>query len=229
VSRRRRLSTAAVDRVEVVTAMRAEYPTVREAVTLPLLFLSVALFGGFRMTPAGAITLAAPSLMALILALILLAVLHGAGAMATERLVSPLRRPLENASGSVVLATLFGGSAQVFTALTPDAGLLNVTFNLFFLALLWNTLAARPDAVRLLRGLLVIFGIAFIVKHIALAALYDPQGGLTKRVLTALLEGVTLGTMDYTPVAPVTGYVAFFTILAFMLGLVMLPKRSVGP
>ena len=228
MTRRRRLHTVAVDRVHGETPSHISYSPVREAVTLPVLFLTVALFGGFRMRLDGEIALAAPSLMALILALLLLAVLHGAGAMATERLVSPVRRPLENLSGTLVLATLFGAAAQVFTALTPDAGFLNVTFNVFFVALLWNTLAARPDAVHLLRSLLVIFGAAFILNHVALAALYHPQGGLAKRIVTALLEGVTLGTMDYTPAAPVTGYVAFFTVLAFILGLVMLPKRTDG-
>jgi hypothetical protein len=99
-------------------------------------------------------------------------------------------------------------------------------FNVFFLLLLWNTVAARPDRRRLLHSLLVLFGGAFLLKYVVLGALYDPQGGLTKRVLTVLLEGVTLGGLTYQTPAPVTGYVAFFSILLFLVGLILLPSRA---
>jgi hypothetical protein len=41
-----------------------------------------------------------------------------------------------------------------------------------------------------------------------------------------LLEGVTLGGLTYQSPAPVTGYVAFFTILLFLVGLILLPLRE---
>ena len=66
---------------------------------------------------------------------------------------------------------------------------------MFLLALLLNTLAAGADRVRTLRSLLVIFGSAFILKFIVLAALSDQTGGRLKRVLLVLVEGVTLGTL----------------------------------
>jgi hypothetical protein len=56
-----------------------------------------------------------------------------------------------------------------------------------------------------------------------LHGLYDPQGGLTRRVLTALLEGVALGTLQHQPFAPATGYVAFFTVVLYLAGLALLP------
>jgi hypothetical protein len=62
--------------------------------------------------------------------------------------------------------------------------------------LLINTFAASPDRVRVLRSVLVIFGSAFVLKFIVLAALSDPAGGWLKRVLVAMLEGLTLGTMS---------------------------------
>jgi hypothetical protein len=144
--------------------------------------------------------------------------------LVTQRLLSSLRDPLENISGAVVLGALFVASAQLFNCLAPEAGLLHLLFNLFFAALLWNTLAAEPDAPRLLRSLVVVFGSAFAIKYIILASLYDPAGGMLKRVLTILLEGVTLGALDYQPHAAVTGYVAFAAIGLFMLGAFLLSQ-----
>jgi hypothetical protein len=49
-------------------------------------------------------------------------------------------------------------------------------------------------------------------------------------MLLALLEGVTLGTLTQAPLHPATGYVAFATLLVFLIGLAMLApaRRSVA-
>jgi hypothetical protein len=203
---------------------------VREAIVLPLILLTVALGGGFRMArDTGQLLFLPPSLMALVLALLLMGVLFRSGALAPDRLMHASRPPLANLSGLLVLVTLFAATAQVFNTATPEAGLLQFVFNVFFLLLLWNTIAARPDRRRLLHSLLVLFGGAFLLKYVVLAALYDPQGGLTKRVLTTLLEGVTLGGLTFQSHAPATGYVAFFTILLFLIGLILLPQGDQRP
>lgn len=199
-------------------------PPFREAFVLPALFLSVAFAGGFRLSPEGAVQLLPPSLMMLVLGVLLLGVMVRSGLLHPELLVGEERTPLENASGGAVLLSLLLGGAQLFSCLTPDAGLLRVLVVVFFLFLLWNTMAARPDRIRLLRSLLVVFGGVFILKYVALAALYEPQGGMLKRVLTALLEGVSLGALEHHPDAPAVGYVAFFSIGLFFAGLVMLPR-----
>jgi hypothetical protein len=195
----------------------------REAVTLPLLFLSVALLGGFRAPLTGGMRFLAPDLSYLVLGVLILAVAFRSGLLLPHLLVSPRRAPLENASGSIVLATLFLASVQVVNSLGPEGGLLNLLYCFFFAVLLWNTLAARPDRPRLLHSLFVILAGAFIFKYILLAGLYGPEGGLVRRVLTALLEGVSLGTLQHQPWAPATGYVAFLTGLLYLAGLVMLP------
>ena len=198
---------------------------VREAFTLPLLFLSVAAAGGFRM-PAGAggAQFLHPPVMALVLAVLLMGVMTRAGLLVPGLLVSDARSGLENASGIAVLAALFIASAQVIQCLAPESGLLHVVYYTFMTILMWNTLAAAPDRMRLLHSLFVIFGSAFLLKYVALASLYDPQGGVMRRVVTALLEGVALGTLQYAPFAPVTGYVAFFTALVYLGALAMLPR-----
>jgi hypothetical protein len=77
-----------------------------------------------------------------------------------------------------------------------------------------------------LRSLAVITGAAFILKFIILGAISDPGEGTLKRVLYALLEGVTLGTLTQPPLHPVAGYIAFGTLVLFLIGLAMLPSRT---
>jgi hypothetical protein len=198
-------------------------PPGRESFVLPAVFLTVAAAGGLRIaTTTGAMSFVPPPLITLVLAVLLLGVMVRAGLLVPSALVGDGRTGLENASGAVVLLALFAASAQLFTCLTPDAGILRFLFNLFFLFLLWNTLAAQPDRVRLLRSLLVVFGWAYVVRYVALAALADPSGGWTRRIITGLLEGTT-GSLQGEPTAPLAGYVAFATLALYMIGLVLLP------
>ena len=83
--------------------------------------------------------------------------------------------------------------------MTPATGLLAFVVTTFFVLLLWNTLAVEPDRRQLLRSLLVVFGGAFVLKFVVLAAIYEPQGGLLRRVMLTMLEGVSLGTLGFVP------------------------------
>jgi len=190
---------------------------------LPLLFLSVVLFGGMRI--GAQVVLVPPPLFTLVLAFLLVGVLVRSGALAPERLMSSTRSTLANISGAVVLLTVFAAATQAFNAATPELGLPRLLFSVFLFVLLLNTLAASPDRIRVLRSMLVIFGSAFVLKFIVLAALADPEGGWLKRVLLAMLEGLTLGTLTQTVYAPVTGYIAFFVLALFLIGLTLLPAR----
>jgi hypothetical protein len=193
----------------------------REAVYLPLLFLTVTLLGGVRV--ADRIALVPPPLFSLVLGLLFLGVLVKSGALAPERLVNASRSTLANINGGVVIAAAFCASVQAFNLATPESGLPRLLCDVFLLVLLMNTLAAAPDRIRVLRSLMVIFGSAFVLKFIVLAALVDPEGGMVKRALLALLEGMTLGTLTQATFQPATGYLAFFTLVLFMIGLTQLP------
>ena len=188
----------------------------REAFYLPLLFLTVTLLGGVRSSTR--IFLLPPSLFSLVLAVLLVGLLVRSRAFVPEQLMNARRSLLENASGFVVLATLFLASAQALSLATPESNLPRIIVSVLLLTLLLNTLAASPDRVRVLRSLLVMFGSAFTLKFVVLAALIDPAGGRLKRALQALLEGVTLGTLTQEPLGPATGYLAFFTLLLFIIG-----------
>jgi len=196
----------------------------REAVLLPFIFLTVALSGG--LDPGAARPWSAASPFALLLAILMIVALVRSGALAPQRLMDRSRGPLANANGFVVLVCVFAASAQLLHMLIPRSGVPAVFVGVVLLLLLVNTLAAEPDRARMLRSLAVLVGSAFVLKFILLAALADPAGGRTKRVLLALFDVATLGTVVQAPLHPAAAYVAFFTGLLFLIGVAMLPSAD---
>ena len=194
----------------------------REAFVLPCLFLTVALLGGLRL--GADVRLVPPPLVALVLAALLL------GSLVRSRVVrsrpvaqSPAFGPGERLLAACCCSPLFAASAQVFNLLTPDTGLLHVLVSVFFLVQLLTTLTAVRDRVSMLRSLAVLLGCAFVLRFIALESLYSPGRGVIKRVMTALMEGITLGALDYVPTGSATGYVAFLCLALYLVGLVLMP------
>jgi hypothetical protein len=200
----------------------------RESFVLPCLFLTVALLGGLRLGAQGVdVRLVPPPLVSLVIAVLLLGALVRSRVFTPDRLIGNHRAPLENVSGSVVLLALFAASAQTFNLLTPDSGLLHVLVSLFFLVQLLTTLTAVRDRGGMLRSLAVLMGCAFFLRFVALESLYAPGRGVLKRVMTALMEGVTLGALDYAPTGSATGYVAFLTLTLYLIGLLLLPSSTI--
>jgi hypothetical protein len=198
-----------------------------EAFYLPLIMLTVTLLGGLRV--AERVILMPPPLFALVLAMLLLGILVRSGALAPERLMNAARSPAANLNGLVVLIATFLASAQAFNLATPESGLPRLLFGVFLFVLLLNTMAASSDRIRTLRSLAVTFGSAFVLKFIVLAAISDPAGGRLKRILLVMLEGLTLGTLTQDTFHPITGYLAFFTFVLFVVGLSQLPGRAGVP
>ena len=110
--------------------------------------------------------------------------------------------------------------------LTPRSGLPLLIVGVVLFLLVVNTLVMSPDRIRLLRSLAVVTGSAFILKFIVLAALADPEGSRTKRVLLALFDAATLGTISQAPVQPPAGYIAFFMCLLYLVAVAMLPRAE---
>lgn len=201
----------------------------REAVVLPLLLLMVSAGGGFRSgVTDGAWRFLPPTPMALVLGLLLVGVLVRTGVLVPWVLIGPQRSGIANANGAMVVATLLLASAQVFTALTPEAGLFQVLASVFFLLLLVNTLAARPTRERAMQSLGVVLLSAFVLKYVVLDALYAPEGSLARKVVTTLIEGVSLGALGYTPHGAATAYVTFSVVLLYLFALVLLPADEVA-
>jgi hypothetical protein len=194
-------------------------------VLLPTVFLTVALLGGLRVdAETRALLFVAPPLVSLVLAVLLLSLFARGGLVRFGAWLSAERPAAENVSHALTLLALFFASAQAFNSVLPEAGLFRWLFSFFFLWTLWQTQFAVPDARRTLRSLAALFGTAFLLKHLLIAPLYDPEAGWLRRVAAAVFEGVTEGTVgERQAFAPSTGYVSFFALALYILGLFLLP------
>jgi len=198
--------------------------SVREAVTLPVLFLTVVLLAALR--PGADVTVVPPSLASLVGAMVLFALLVRSGLLAPDRLMHSARSSLANVNGLFVVLTAFLASAQIITLLVPDAGVPALVGWTVLTSLLLQALAIAPDRQRLLRGLLVTFGAAFTLKFIVLATISAPAQSGVGRALQLLFEGVTLGAVTQRPPHPLEGYLAFGTVVLYLVGLVMMPSAT---
>ena len=192
----------------------------RSAVLLPFIFLTVALLGGLRVGAEDrAFVFVPPPLITLVLAVLLMLLLVRGGLIELRLWIAADKSSFANVTHIWVLLTLFFASAQAFNSVLPESGLLHWLFSFFFLWTLWNNQFSTFDARRLLRSLAVLFGTAFVLKHMLLASLYAPEGGWLKRLTGALVSGVTTGTLDAPAFAPATGYISFFTLGLYIVGL----------
>ncbi len=192
-------------------------------VVLPLLFLTVTLLGGLRVGAENrTFIFVAPPLVTLVLAVLLMLLLVRGRLVRIHHWIGNDLPPLTNVVHIWILITLFFASAQAFNSVLPESGLLHWLFSFFFLWTLWNNQFSSFDPRRLLRSLAVLFGTAFVLKHMLLASLYSPEGGWLKRIAGTLLQGVSLGTLDAPNFAPATGYICFFTLILYVAGLILL-------
>lgn len=192
-------------------------------VVLPVLFLTVALLGGLRVdAESRTFIFIAPPLVTLFMGVLLMLLLVRGRLIRFHQWVRNELPPLTNIVHIWMFITLFFATVQAFNSVLPERGLLHWLFSFFFLWTLWNNQFSSFDPPRLLRSLAILFGTAFVLKHILLASLYSPEGGWLKRIAGTLLQGVSLGTLDEPGFAPATGYICFFTLALYVAGLIVL-------
>lgn len=192
-------------------------------VLLPFLFLTVALLGGLRIgAESRTFIFIAPPVVTLLLAVLLMLLLVRGGLLRFHQWVRSDLPPLTNVAHIWMSITIFFASAQAFNSVLPERGLVHWLFSFCFLWTLWNNQFSSFDARRLLRSLAILFGTAFVLKHMLLASLYSPEGDWLKRMAGTLLQGVTTATLDAPAFAPVTGYIAFLTLSLYVAGLILL-------
>jgi hypothetical protein len=196
-------------------------------ILLPMIFLTVALLGGLRVRADAdhAFVFVAPPLITLILSVLLMLLFVRGHLVEIREWVRSDYPLLVNISHGLTLLAIFFASAQSFNSVLPEGGLLFWLFSFFFLWTLWNNQFSAFDARRLLRSLTVLFGTAFVLKHMLLASLYAPEGSWLRKLAGAVLEGVSLGTLDVQRFAPATGYISFFTLALYVTGLILLTPR----
>jgi hypothetical protein len=201
------------------------------AIVLPWLLLTVALLGGVRVALRDrSLLFVPPPLVTLVLAALLVSLFVRARLVIPGAWLSSRHTVLENGSHALTLAALFFATAQAFNSVLPEAGLLHWLFALFFLWTLWNDQFAPFDPRRLLRSVAVLFATAFALKHLLLSGLHGAaDGGWSRRLVSALLEGVTLGTIDLPAFAPATGYLSFFTLALYVAALALVDPAPDGP
>jgi hypothetical protein len=206
-----------------VSASPATRRAVVRFVVLPMALLTVALLGGLRVRAADqALLFLPPSLVTLCLAALAMALFLRAGLVRGRAWVSADLPLLVSAQHALTLLALFAATAQAINSVLPEQGLLHWVFVLCFFWTLWQDQFQPWAVARLLKSLAVLFATAFLLKHVLLGALYGgPNPALSRRILNALLEGVTLGTLDAPGFAPATGYVSFVTVALYVGALAM--------
>ena len=202
---------------------------VARALLLPLVFLTVALLGGMRVAVDRSFVFLPPPLVTLVMAALLASLFMRGRLVRLGAWLGSRHGVLTNISHALTLIALFFASAQAFNSVLPEQGLLHWMFAFFFLWTLWNDQFSPFDPFRLLRSLGVLFGTAFVLKHMVLGALAAPGGSWTQRIAGAIFQGLSLGTLDIPAVAPATGYISFFTLALYVIGLVLVAPTPDEP
>ncbi len=208
---------------------KSQIPNQKIYLLLPFVFLTVTLLGGLRIASAdkGGVIFWRPALFCLISAAILMVLFFRAGLIQVEGWFSEDFTALKNVANGAVLVTLFAASAQIFNALLPEQGLPFWIFAFCFFWTLWNNLFADFDVKKLLRSLGALFGLAFVVKYLILANLTAPASeGWLQGILQNTSKEVFTYFLDLPRFSAGTGYIQFFTVAIYLLGLFLLPASS---
>ncbi|HEX8735404.1 MAG TPA: hypothetical protein VF721_08790 [Pyrinomonadaceae bacterium] len=194
---------------------------------LPFIFLTVSLFGGLRFGEMdNAFLFLRPPLVCLIFASILLLLFFRAGLIRLEGWFSESFSTVKNLANGLILLTLFAASVQVFNALLPEQGLPFWIFAFCFFWTLWNNIFAEFNTKRLLQSLGSLFGLAFVVKYLILAYLTAPTAGSwLQGILQNPTQEVFTWLLDLPKFAPATGYIQFFTLILYLIGLFLIKPQ----
>lgn len=198
-----------------------------EFIVLPTALLTVGLLGGLRIdAQTRQFIFIAPPLVTLVLAILLIALFMRAGAIEWRRWLTIEQPMLTNVSHALTLVALFFASAQAFNSVLPESGLLHWMFSFFFLWTLWINQFSTFDPRRLLRSIIILFGTAFVLKHLLVSAFYAPEGGWLRTIASAFLQGISI---DVPRFAPITGYISFFALALYVAGLLLITPVPVQP
>lgn len=201
---------------------------IRNYLLLPLIFLSVTLLGGLRLSSdTNAFIFLKPALVCLVFAATLLVLFFRTELLKLEGWFSENFTTLKNTANAFVIFTLFTASVQIFNALLPERGLPFWIIGLLFFWTLWNNLFSVFTAKRLVQSLGGLFGLAFVLKYLVLANLAAPA---SENWLRSIIENPTKEAFTYLLDLPKfsggTGYIQFFTVIFYVLGLFLLSPVS---
>lgn len=219
---------ASLENKPETTKTKTDQSAIRNYLLLPFIFLTIALLGGLRLSDAGgAFIFLKPPLVCLIFAAATLALFFRVRLIRLEGWFSDEFTTLKNVANSTVLFALFAASTQVYNALLPERGLPFWIVGLLFLWTLWNNFFGVFTAKRLVQSLGALFGLAFVLKYLVLANLTAPANENWWR---AILENPSQEFFTYLLDLPRfsagTGYIQFFTVIFYVVGLALLSPDS---
>ena len=194
-------------------------------IILPLIFLVVILLGGLRFGASdNAFIFLKPALVCLVFAAVLMVLYFRSGLIRIDGWFDEDGSMLQNAANAGVLLTMFGASFQIFNSLLPEQGLPFWVVGFCFFWTLWNNLFAEFDTKKLLRSLGALFALAFFVKYLVLANLTAPSsGGWLQRIFENPGKEAFTWLLDLPRYAAGTGYVQFFALALYLVGLFLTP------
>ena len=197
-------------------------------IVLPLIFLVATLLGGLRLGAAdNALVFLKPPLICLVFASVMLILFFRSGLLSIEGWFSDKFTALQNTANGAILLTLFAASTQLFNSLLPEKGLPFWVIGFCFFWTLWNNLFADFDTKKLLRSLGALFGLAFVVKYLVLANLTSTgDASLLQRIFADPAKEAFTWLLDLPRYAAGTGYIQFFTLALYLIGLFLTPRST---
>jgi hypothetical protein len=197
-------------------------------IALPLIFLTVALLGGLRLDARdSAFVFLKPALICLIFAVILIVLFFRVSLLRLEGWFSEKYSTVQNIANAWVLLTLFFASTQIFNSLLPERGLPFWVFAFCFFWTLWNNLFSDFDAKKLIQSLGALFGLAFVIKYLILAGLTAPASeSWWQGIVRNPTQEAFTWLLDLPRFAPGTGYVQFFALIFYLIGLFLLKPET---
>ncbi len=168
-----------------------------------------------------------PALICLVFGAILLVLFFRAKLIRLDGWFSEDFSTLKNIANGAVIFSLFTAATQVFNSLIPEQGLPFWIIAFCFFWTLWNNLFAEFDVKRLLQSLGGLFGLAFVVKYLVLANIVPTEQGswLTRIWENPTQEFITY-ILDIPRFSSATGYIQFFTLIFFLIGLFLLKPQT---
>lgn len=194
---------------------------------VPLIFLTVALLGGLRLKmPNSDFLFLKPALICLIFAAVMLVLFVRAGLIKIDGWFSEEFTMLENAANGGVLISLFAATVQIFNSLIPETSLPFWIISFCFFWTLAMNLFAEFDTKKLVKSLGALFGIAFFTKYLLLGYLTAPVSeGFWKGILENPTQELLTYLFDLPRFSAGTGYIQFFTVIFYLVGLFLLPQK----
>ena len=195
---------------------------------LPFIFVTVALLGGLRLSGVdSSFVFLKPALLCLVFSTVILVLFFRAGLISLYGWFDEDFPLLKNLVNGAVLVTLFGATTQIFNSLLPEQGLPYWIIGFCFFWTLWNNLFADFDTKKLLRSLGGLFALAFVVKYLLLFNLAAPAGRTWfERITENPGQEAFTWLLDLPRFAAGTGYIQFFTLTLYLLGLFLLPAST---